>query len=296
MFRASLSIVPNGVVDMTSDWPNDLPSQGRLELKEHEIAVVRALESEETPTLPISQWYLGALRALSDEHNPDRIPQAAHSLRELLEKLPRVVFQGDRHELLEGAGRRDEARMLIENADPLANQLHSVVREGKRDRLHELRLQLVKFSHHGGQPTIDDFNGCLEELERTILDLFSPISAQDQHEIRTILDLGHPTQEDVARLFSLMEKRGANYTFFFKNAADPFWMPILKERGYFSVAPGGEQIPEGQTSPLWWPLHYLSRVKDAGDQVVDVILGIPEVSHPQIKYKILDIARTLPGA
>ena len=235
MFRASLSIVPNGVVDMTSDWPNDLPSQGRLELKEHEIAVVRALESEETPTLPISQWYLGALRALSDEHNPDRIPQAAHSLRELLEKLPRVVFQGDRHELLEGAGRRDEARMLIENADPLANQLHSVVREGKRDRLHELRLQLVKFSHHGGQPTIDDFNGCLEELERTILDLFSPISAQDQHEIRTILDLGHPTQEDVARLFSLMEKRGANYTFFFKNAADPFWMPILKERGYFSV-------------------------------------------------------------
>ena len=93
-----------------------------------------------------------------------------------------------------------------------------------------------------------------------------------------------------------MEKRGANYTFFFKNAQNPLWIPILKERGYFSVTSDREQTSEGRTSPLWWPLHYLSRVTNAGAEVVDVILNLPEVSDPQIKYKILDIARNLPGS
>ena len=52
-----------------------------------------ALRSKETEKYPLSQWYLGALYALDNHYNPDRIAQAAHSLRELIEKLPLVVVQ-----------------------------------------------------------------------------------------------------------------------------------------------------------------------------------------------------------
>ncbi len=39
----------------------------------------------------LADMYLGALRVLADEHNPDRLPLAAHGIRELLEKLPRYL-------------------------------------------------------------------------------------------------------------------------------------------------------------------------------------------------------------
>ncbi|MDE2697661.1 MAG: hypothetical protein OXI23_02215, partial [Gemmatimonadota bacterium] len=53
--------------------------------------VLDALRAKETDEYPLGDWYLGALFALQNKYNPDRISQAAQSLRELLEKLPRVV-------------------------------------------------------------------------------------------------------------------------------------------------------------------------------------------------------------
>ncbi len=57
--------------------------------------VLDALRAKETDEYPLSDWYLGALYALQNKYNPDRISQAAQSLRELLEKLPRVVRESD---------------------------------------------------------------------------------------------------------------------------------------------------------------------------------------------------------
>ena len=57
--------------------------------------VLEALKSKETEEYPVSKWYLGALYALENPYNPDRVSQAAQSLRELLEKLPRVVQGSD---------------------------------------------------------------------------------------------------------------------------------------------------------------------------------------------------------
>ena len=59
-----------------------------LILNPQQRAVLDALKSKETEKYPLSQWYLGALYALDNYYNPDRISQAAQSLRELLEKTP----------------------------------------------------------------------------------------------------------------------------------------------------------------------------------------------------------------
>ena len=54
-----------------------------------------ALRAKQTDEYPLSDWYFGAICALQNKYNPDRISQAAQSLRELLEKLPRVVRESD---------------------------------------------------------------------------------------------------------------------------------------------------------------------------------------------------------
>ena len=66
-----------------------------LVLTPRQRQVLEALKDKETEKYPLSKWYHGALYALDNPYNPDRISQAAQSLRELLEKLPRVIQGGD---------------------------------------------------------------------------------------------------------------------------------------------------------------------------------------------------------
>lgn len=60
-----------------------------------QLQVLDALRGVETEKYRLGDWYLGALCALENPYNPDRISQAAQSLRELVEKLPRVVYESD---------------------------------------------------------------------------------------------------------------------------------------------------------------------------------------------------------
>ena len=214
-----------------------------------------------------------------------------------MEKLPRVVLEVDWYEKKGRPSRRKQGQLVLEETDPLSEQIDARVQEAKRDRFHQLRERFVEISHHRGAPGVKEFADCLKLLERTILDLLAPISAQDQREIQSNLHQAERSGGDIERLFSLIERRGANYTFFFDQAADPSWIPLLRERGYFSNPPDLEQIDGGQVNaPYWWPIHYLSRVAtDAPDEVVAIILELPRVDNLRVKFRILDIAQQLPG-
>src|SRR6266568_5871143 len=59
--------------------------------EERQLQVWRSLRSRAREKYPLHNWYAGSLAALSNESNPDGVAQAAHSLRELLEKLPRAL-------------------------------------------------------------------------------------------------------------------------------------------------------------------------------------------------------------
>ena len=72
---------------------NNQPMSPILDARQQQV--LRALRRKETDKFPLGDWYLGALYALENKYNPDRIAQAAQSLRELLEKLPRVVRESD---------------------------------------------------------------------------------------------------------------------------------------------------------------------------------------------------------
>ena len=268
-----------------------------LELTRQQQDVFQALRSRENARFPLSQWYLGALYAVNDQRNPDGISQAAHSLREIIEKLPRVVLEIDWFERRGKPSQREQGRIVFAEVDPLAHQLDTRIQAERRDRFYELRDQLVKLGHHQGDPEGQDFGNCLETLERAVLDLFAPITAQDQQEIQSILNQHKRSGDDIERVFTLMERRGANYAFFFAHANDAGWIPILRQKGYFAEPPNIEPAGDGQFNYRhWWPLDYLARVAThAPEEVVEVILQLPKCDNPMVQARILDIAQELPG-
>ncbi len=316
-----------------------------IQLTQQQQDVIRALQSRESRMYPLSQWYLGALYVLVNPHNPDRFSQAAQSFRELVEKLPEVLLEGDLQidsydlrenrrqlttriardrqryqggwngrsideglaETLEKAStyfekseqpsRREQILMSVVNIDPLADQLDTGVLDSKRDRILDASQVFQKIAHHRGIADEKEFAHWQEVLERTILDLLAPITAQDQQEIRSILTRPDRTASHEGRLLTLLERRGANYRFFFEQACDPSWIHLLREKGYFSNPPNLERVADNQwNARYWWPLNYLSRVAlQDPDAVVEVILELPDVDNPRIKSQVVDTARKLSG-
>ena len=319
-----------------------------LRLTPQQQRVLEALKDRETEEYPLSRWYLGALYTLHNEQNPDRIAQTAHSLRELIEKLPRVVEGSDAqgsspnfHEMrteiykrvlkdkenyadswenktidkhldqtlkevekyLESnrqPTRRERMQTAVTTIDPMANRFNGQIREGKRDRLYELWDKLEGIAHHRRKQKIEDLENCLNKLEHTVIDLLSPITAENQKEIQTILENPDRSEADVENMFSLIERRGANYVFFFKQAsetADTAWLALLKARDYFANPPNAEPIGEGLANyPFWWPMRYLTKIAPhARGDVIKIVLQLPEINNPRIYNEILEIALQLPG-
>ena len=306
-----------------------------LKLTDPQRAVLEALQSKETKKYPLSNWYLGALYALDNPHNPDRISHAAHSLRELIEKLPRVVGEmdvpgnfrdmrsnidarftkdkerygnawGDKKidcELAKTLGeidrylmanqkptRREQVQSALAKLDPMAEHLDSEIRRRNRDTLHKLWQKLEGYAHHQTEQTVESFSERLTILERTVLDLLAPITAQDQQEIRSILDRPVRLESDIEPLLSLIERRGANFVFFFKYVNDAAWIPILDKKGYFAHPPDVEPIGNDRINFPFWPLSYLVRVFDSEpEKVLGILERLPNTDNPRILEEIIDV-------
>ena len=310
-----------------------------LKLTDLQRAVLEALQGKETERYPLSNWYLGALYALDNPHNPDRFSQAAHSLRELIEKLPRAVgamdmpgysssfrdmrsnidarFTKDKKrygdtwedkkidcELAKTLGEIDRylmanqqptrpkrVQLTLAKFDPMAKHLDSDIRQRKRDAIHKLWQKLEGYAHHQNEQTLEGFNECLTILERTVLELLAPITAQDQQEIRSILERPVRLESDIERLLSLIERRGANFVFFFQRVNDAAWIPILNKKGYFAHPPDVEPIGDDRINfPFWPPLSYLVRVFDSEpEKVLGILEQLPDTDNPQILKEIIDV-------
>jgi hypothetical protein len=73
----------------------DFFEAGPIELTSTQLQVIEILRTAKFKKYPLADWYLGAIYAAKNTYNPDRFSQAAQSLRELLEKLPRVFVESE---------------------------------------------------------------------------------------------------------------------------------------------------------------------------------------------------------
>src|SRR5207245_5578218 len=122
--------------------------------------------------------------------------------------------------------------------------------------------KLERFTHHQCRPDDRECRDCMTQTEDLILDLLAPITADDQTELLAITARGPSvTGEEIQRALRLIERRGANFAFFFDNVRDPIWLEPLDTAGYFKDPPPITPAGEGFVNfPLWWPMLFLRRV------------------------------------
>ena len=312
-----------------------------LKLTATQRQVFEALCEKQTEKHPLGDWYLGAIFALQNKHNPDRFSQAAHSMRELLEKLPEAIrkdeeqashpypFKSQRQQIhtslvrdqrrypdgwkgkkidkklnntlqqvvgfftaTQGPTRGERTQSAIKKFDPMAFVYDPVIQKEKSDRFIEIWKEFEKFVHHGSSPEDKPFYESFADAEQMIFDLLAPITAHDQQAIRALLENPEPTEDDASSMFALLERRGANYVFFFKHVQDAAWIPILKKQGFFDSPPGGAPDSEGILwFQLWQPLLFLQRVANTvPDQVVEILIDLPQTENPRTSHRICMIA------
>ncbi|MBN1983171.1 MAG: hypothetical protein JW795_16675 [Chitinivibrionales bacterium] len=311
-----------------------------IELTSTQRQVIEILRTVKSQKYLLVDWYIGAIYAAQNTYNPDRFSQAAQSLRELLEKLPRVFvetevtvlkpdFKGmsdklysqlcsdkeryggewkektidpgletticDMERYLEAnqlPTRKEQIHSLMNRLDPMHDTLDQVIREGNLKQFRELWDTFEGLSHHNGRACDKNFGKQLALVERLIIDLLAPITAQDQGDIRAIISTPHPEKDDVRKLIELIKRRGANYAFFFKTVDSPAWITPLVENGFFKNPPNVEAAEDGSIiASIWWPIFYLQRVSaQSPEQVVEIILGLGKTNNPRILREIFSIA------
>ena len=300
--------------------------------------VLDALRAKETDECPLGDWYLGALYALHNKYNPDRFAQAAQSLRELLEKLPKVFHESDvirphnfkeirkninrrwikdkkrydgkwkgetvtthfdetlraidRYlELNQMADRRVPIQSAIRQIDPMADIFDPKIQKEKDNRFREIWTKLQSFAHHGSNPDEQRFMACFSAIDQIIFDLLAPITAQNQQEIRSILEKSAPTEDDINSMLKLITRRGANYRFFFAHVEDGVWLEPLRSNGYFDNSPDSEETSDGgYQAPFWQPISYLIHVYETKpEEVLEILENLPKTSNPHILEGIMDV-------
>lgn len=188
--------------------------------------------------------------------------------------------------------RKQQMQTAITKLDPMANHFGNTIQKKKTDELHRLWTIFEGFVHHRKAADTDVFKESLEALERILFNLLAPITADDQREIRSILERPYINKNDMERMFSLIERKGSNFAFFFKHATDTTWIPALKERGYFEHPPKVERIDQDRVNyPTWWPIFYLERVSIIDPVlVVNTIIGFQDTNNPSVLQIIAEIA------
>ena len=243
----------------------------------------------------ISNWYLGAIKVICDR-NSECIAQSAHSLREVIEKIPLVEMKKDYSNKEQ---QHERIQDVIKLTDPLIASLGSEALEKKIRSLNDLRKKFVDISHHEIISSLDIFTNDIHELEEMIFDLFAPVTEKNQEEIERILTLTRRNRRDEEHLLSLIEKRGANNVFFFREIIEKknaTWLNVVRARGYFNNPPPVEQLDNKiKSTPVWLPIRYLASIANIKpEETVEIVLQLPVVDNQVTCYKIVEIAHTLP--
>jgi hypothetical protein len=217
---------------------------------------------------------------------------------EITATLTAALKEVDRYAELGGSPTRAQRTFAgLAKLDPMIQALPGQSQQRKLGLYNNLAKKLERFTHHQCQPNDKEFRDCLTQAEDLILDLLAPITAGDQDELFAIISKGASvTDEEVRRALRLIERRGANFAFFFDNLHDPVWLKPLDAAGYFKDPPTIAPAGEGFVSfPLWWPMVFLRRVvTQAPESVVEILLKVNQTDNPRVLDGIVEIAVDLP--
>ena len=105
-----------------------------------------------------------------------------------------------------------------------------------------------------------------------------------------------PTNELIDKALQSVKKMTVR-KYFFSRLENPLWLKPLAERGCFKYPPKAQRFDDGTIQFPYWPeIQYLKNVcRDTPDEVIKLVMDLPEIDNPIVYDGILDIALQIPG-
>ncbi|HUV31545.1 MAG TPA: hypothetical protein VMY05_10705 [Acidobacteriota bacterium] len=292
--------------------------------------VVRDFLEKKAPGL--SAMYHGVLFALSRRDNPERFVHAAQSCRELIRGLRRalpdvpqdsspaqaihkirdlIVFEDGNHTDQQVRNEVAKLKPYYEATQVTRRQRHEGVIEhasqgppphdaDKRKAAADLQGYedwLSKIAHHGRQTTEAEFLRRLDAFESTLEVLAAEYFTVDQR-VQNMMEKADPTESEFLELQRLLSLRPPLAAHFFRNLANPDWLPKLRQAGYFKrpvdiiTHTGG-----GVSCPSWPQTTYLIRCAESNPELVATILmEVEETSNSRVHQELVEVALKLPAS
>ncbi len=241
-----------------------------------------------------AEAYQGALRVLKDKENPDRFPQAAHSLREVSALISRKISIPQEMKKSEGSLKTKLEKQFVEKLEllPSPAEKETGALLGKLVDLHSDFF--VPVSHHGKDVNEEGFYSKLSEFETIVIKFLKPIPISLE-ELDSLLSIRSPSEDDIKRLTDLL-KHPTHVNYFFSRLSSPEWLSGLKEKGFFSKPFQGIRIGDYITFPVWPLSGYLTKV--AGEkpkEVMNVIKNMQDTDNHRVLLDLIDCALQMPS-
>jgi len=227
--------------------------------------------------------YLGALRVLLDDGNPERIVQSAHSIRESTARLSdRGKDLLAREEVMTAQrNKSSNARQLEKLFDPLGGVrwIDQTLYDTWNREFHQF---FTEVAHHGKELSIDEYRMQLARYEEFLSSYVLPLQTEIYERIETLLATapGGPT---VTELKLLLSRNVESYRYFFRNV-DARWLEFLEDNNLLT--------------PTWEVADYLARMAPQfADHVMSIIEGIStKQEHWTARRSFIDAVNKMPAA
>ena len=140
----------------------------------------------------------------------------------------------------------------------------------------------------------DDFQGILDYFLDAMEARFASVIAM----LNQLAVKARPTKRDVMLLLTVFSQHFIVHRQFFEQIADPLWLPLLRDNGFFVEPPEPELHDDNSIGFQPWPqLRYLVRMATVlPDEVVEIARTIPTTDNAAVNSDIIDIAHALPVA
>ena len=189
--------------------------------------------------------------------------------------------------------RSDQITSGLSAIDPMIQHFPGDLLTRKREQYIDIWSEIEGITHHKTSCKVEIFEEILSDLEDMLFNLLAPITAENQNELSVIINKGDGVNDDdIQNALRLIQRRGANFIFFFDRIDCTSWILPLKKAGYFRN-PVAEN--EHGSFPTWWPIIFLCKVADkASYQVIEIISELSETDNPRVLDDIVEIALKIP--
>ena len=236
--------------------------------------------------------YAGAVRVRGDLLNPDRIAQAAHSLRE----LNLLLVPKDKQEKSDKTnGDHVERIKSYMKSQDLLGGLPENVAEKVAGQWVDTYGWFVAVAHHGRVPNEEKFDQQLQILENIIESQIGPFY-NSVEKIDQLITLKRPSLSDLVSLRTLIKKQ-AHYEYFFRTLNSAPWLPVLVKEGYFKNPPSLIKDDEGNIRyPAWVESEFLIKIADIKpEEVCGLILSSQTTDNPWVHCDFIEAAIKMPS-